>query len=229
MSQRFILIGPPACGKGTQGRRLAKALELEYLSTGALLREHMARDSEIGRLAKPILDRGGYLPDGLMCDIIEEWLHGASEGWVLDGFPRSLPQAEFLERELARIDRPLTAAIAFEAPFELLMTRIQQRVECPVCRWSGGAQEARSHACPECGAVVEVRADDDLENFTSRHEAYGHSALPLVDAYRQKKLLYPCDATRSRDEVTADLLRHFALATNGGSPSLPSLQTDSAP
>ena len=215
MSQRFILIGPPACGKGTQGRRLAKALRLEYLSTGALLREHMARDSEIGRLARPILDRGGYLPDGLMCNIIKEWLIGASEGWVLDGFPRSVPQADFLEVELQSLGRPLTAAIAFEAPFDVLKTRIWQRVECPDCRWSGGAQEARADACPECGAVVEVRADDDLENFTGRHEAYCHSALPLVDAYRQKMLLYPCDATRSRDEVTAKLLRHFAPATNG--------------
>lgn len=228
MNQRFILIGPPACGKGTQGRRLAKALGLEYLSTGALLREHMARESEIGNLAKPILDRGGYLPDGLMCDIIKEWLHGASEGWVLDGFPRSVPQADFLEEVLAGMDRPLTAAIAFEAPFDVLKTRISQRVECPDCRWSGGAQEARAHECPECGAVVNVRADDDLENFSSRYQAYCQSALPLVGAYRQKKLLYSCDATRSRDEVTAELMQHFAPAANGGLPSLSSSITDSS-
>lgn len=228
MNQRFILIGPPACGKGTQGRRLAKALGLEYLSTGALLREHMVRESEIGNLAKPILDRGGYLPDALMCGIIEEWLDSASEGWVLDGFPRSVPQAEFLEGILGRMGRPLTAAIAFEAPFEVLKTRIWQRVECPDCRWSGGAQEAHANACPECGAVVEVRADDDLDNFTSRYEAYCQSALPLVDAYRQKKLLCSCDATRSRDEVTAELMQHFAPATNGGLPSLSSSINDSS-
>lgn len=229
MSQRFILIGPPACGKGTQGRRLAMALGLDYLSTGAMLREHMAQGTGIGRLAKPILDRGAYLPDDLMCEIIRVWLANAGEGWVLDGFPRSVPQAEFLQEELASLGRPLTAAIALQAPLALLKTRIGHRVECPACRWSGGLRELVDRACPECGSEVAARDDDDPENFISRHQAYLASALPLVEHYRQQGLLCSCDATRSRDEVTAELLGRLACPT-GDSPAVPDpFLTDTSP
>ena len=90
---RIVLLGPPASGKGTQGRRLAATLGLGYLSTGALLREQVENKTPLGNLAEPILARGEYLPDDLMCRILGDWLERQSGGWVLDGFPRSLPQA----------------------------------------------------------------------------------------------------------------------------------------
>lgn len=207
--QRLVLVGPPASGKGTQGRRLAAALGLAYLSTGALLREHVEGLTEIGRLAKPILDRGGYLPDELMCGMVSEWIAGATTGWLLDGFPRSVPQAEFLGGWLAKRHQTLDAAIALEAPFEVLKERIHGRVECPECRWSGGKAELNHDLCPACAAKVEARADDTDENFLSRYNAYVQSAMPLVGYYRERGMLCACDATRCRDEVTADLLRRL--------------------
>ena len=92
---RVVLLGPPASGKGTQGRRLAASLGLGYLSTGALLREHVENGTELGKQAEPILARGEYLPDDLMCPILADWLARQNGGWVLDGFPRSRPTGGF--------------------------------------------------------------------------------------------------------------------------------------
>lgn len=211
---RLVLIGPPASGKGTQGRRLASLLGVECLSTGALLRDHMARETEIGRMARPILAKGGYLPDALMCDMIASWLGELAGGWILDGFPRSLGQAHYLDRVLGAAGRCVSGAIYLEAPHEVLRARIFGRVECPACRWTGGAGETGiGGICPDCAVLTEVRADDSEENFESRYRAFVASALPLVEDYRQRGLLYSCDATLSRDEVTSSLTQQ--LSHNG--------------
>ena len=106
---RIVLLGPPASGKGTQGRRLSASLGLAYLSTGALLRENVAEHTPLGLAAAPILARGEYLPDDLMNPLLADWLdkNDTLSGWVLDGFPRSLPQALFLDRWLAEKTPPL--------------------------------------------------------------------------------------------------------------------------
>ena len=127
---RIVLLGPPASGKGTQGRRLAASLGLGYLSTGALLREQMEQKTALGELAVPILDRGEYLPDDLMCRILADWYSRQTGGWVLDGFPRSLPQALFLDELLSRDDLKLDGALCLEVPYRELLRRIQERVEC---------------------------------------------------------------------------------------------------
>lgn len=203
---RLVMIGPPASGKGTQARGLAKTLGLRYLSTGALLREHMAKGTPIGEMARPILDRGGYLPDSCMCEMVGEWLEGAGSRWILDGFPRSLTQGEFLQQWLESRSEQLDAAVYLEADLEDLKQRIEDRVECPACRWSGGGVELSDGRCPDCGALPETRQDDTVENFLSRHQAYIVSASPMVDHYRTRNALCACDATKPRDEVTAQLL-----------------------
>ena len=204
--ERLVVIGPPASGKGTQARRLAKLLGLRYLSTGALLREHMENGTPMGEFARPILDRGGYLPDDFMCEMVNEWLEEMPYHWVLDGFPRSRPQADFLQKWLSKWDIELHGAILLEAPLDILKGRIQDRVECPDCRWSGGEPELVKALCPECGGKAESRQDDSMENFLSRHEAYTKSALPLVEDYRLQGVLCACDATQPRDEVTTQLV-----------------------
>ena len=203
--KRFVMIGPPASGKGTQSRSLAKELGLAYLSTGALLREHMENRTAIGEMARPILDRGGYLPDSCMCEMVGEWLAGQQGGWILDGFPRSKPQARFLDQWLSEHGQQLDAAILLKAPLEVLQERIQGRVECPDCRWSGGVPELKGGMCPQCGGETEAREDDTLDNFLSRHKAYVDSALPLAETYRQRGVLLTCDATQPRDEVTTQV------------------------
>lgn len=212
-TRRVVLLGPPASGKGTQGRRVAERLGLAYLSTGALLREHVENGSALGRQAKPILDRGEYLPDELMCDVIADWLDGRSGGWVLDGFPRSLPQAKFLDGWLDDCGSSLDAALLLEVPFAELLERIQARVECPDCRWTGQkSQLSASGRCPECGGPATRREDDEEENFRSRHRQFEEITLPAVSFYRRRELLIPVDATHPKDEVTAELLKRLGVA-----------------
>ena len=209
---RIVLLGPPASGKGTHGRRLAESLGLGYLSTGALLRENMENATALGSAAAPILARGGYLPDELMCPVIAEWLgrHDNAPGWVLDGFPRSLPQAEFLDSWLAEKGVALDAALALEVPFEELLRRIRDRVECPDCRWSGRRAElSEAGKCPKCGGSAAPRDDDGEGNFRNRHAEFVSLTIPAIDFYRRSGRLFSVPATGSKDETAAAILREL--------------------
>lgn len=207
---RVVLLGPPASGKGTQGRLLAESLGLGYLGTGALLRGQMEQGTVLGKLAKPLLARGEYLPDDLMSPLIETWLCDQSGGWVLDGFPRSLPQAVFLDDYLAEQGKTLDFAISLEVPLVELISRMSGRLECPECRWTGQSRPAEiASNCLRCGGTVGRRADDHEENFRNRHEGFMTFTQPMIDHYRKKGLLSTCDATASQDQVTARLLRLF--------------------
>jgi len=206
----IVLLGPPASGKGTQGRRLARSLGLGYLSTGALLREQVEGQTHLGKLAEPILAQGQYLPDDLMCRILTDWLERQTGGWVLDGFPRSLPQAVFLDDWLAERNLKIDAAVSLEVPFDELVARIRNRVECPECRWSG--QLGQTHdagKCPVCSSPVRPRADDNEENFISRHQEFVRLTRPVIDRYQNMDRLVPCDATAPQDIVAAALLDQF--------------------
>lgn len=208
--RRVVILGPPAAGKGTQGRKLAKHLKLGYLSTGMVLRDQVAKRTPLGEAAAPILDRGGYLPDDLMNPLLAEWLDGREGGWILDGFPRSLAQAEFLTAQLAVAGERLDAAVFLEVPFEVLLQRTRDRVECLDCHWSGctGQLGSENH-CPECGSHAGPRSDDGEENFRNRHAEFERLTQPAIAYYRQRGLLCPCVATASQDEVAARLLRLF--------------------
>jgi adenylate kinase len=207
MPHRLVLLGPPASGKGTQGRRLAEDLGLAYLSTGALLRSAVEQGTALGKQAAPILARGEYLPDELMGPIMADWLGKQKGGWVLDGFPRSAAQADFLAGWLAEKSLRLDAAILLEVPVEELLVRIGNRIECPECRWSGRRQELNgADRCPECGGVPGPRADDTPANFRSRLAEYEENTLPVVSRYEGEGLLHRFDATRGPDEVAKRLL-----------------------
>lgn len=208
MGLHLILLGPPASGKGTQGRRLAGTLNLPYVSTGALLREAVENGTPAGKEAEPILERGGYVSDELMASIIEPWLETHQGGWVLDGFPRTIAQDDFLNERLAKQGERLDAVISLEAPKEELIARIQDRVECPDCRWSGQkADLGDDNRCPKCGGEAGPRADDSLENFLSRFDEFSLHTLPVIERYASVGALTTCDATAPMDTVTAELLK----------------------
>jgi len=207
---RVVVLGPPASGKGTQGRRLAAELGLGYLSTGALLREHVENRTGLGLKAEPILARGEYLPDDLMCPILADWLEKQTGGWVLDGFPRSMPQAEFLDDWLARRGMKLDAAIGLEVPYDILLERIRDRVECPACRWTGQQHQLLgAAACPKCGLPAGPREDDDERNFRNRHEEFVRLTHPVIAHYRKQGIFHACDATAPQDIVASNILHIF--------------------
>jgi adenylate kinase len=186
---------------------LAGDLGLAYLGTGALLRSAVEEKTELGRQAEPILARGEYLPDELMNPIMGEWLAKQAGGWVLDGYPRSVSQADFLAKWLEDRDQRLSAAILLEVPVDELLVRLGNRLECPECRWSGPRQELNGAGrCPECGGVVAPRPDDSPANFRSRLAEYEEHTLPVVARYEKAGLLRRFDATRSPDEVAKRLL-----------------------
>jgi len=193
---------------------LAESLGLGYLSTGALLRENVENGTPLGKQAAPILDRGEYLPDSLMNPIHGDWLEKQNgNGWVLDGFPRSLPQAIFLEDWLAGHGRSIDAAISLEVPFEELLERTRNRVECPSCRWTGQrSQLFDGGSCPKCGSPAGPRADDDEANFRSRHAEFTSLTGPVIEHFRKKQLLHPIDATRPKEDVAAAILASLTVS-----------------
>lgn len=210
---RIVLLGPPASGKGTQGRAIAAQMGLNYLSTGALLREAIDNRCELGLAAEPILARGGYLPDALMEPILGEWLvrHDDKNGWVLDGFPRSLGQAQYLDQWLSSHGKKLDMAITLAAPYEDLVSRIRSRVECPDCRWSGKTDELRdAEFCPTCGGLATARHDDSEENYKNRYAEYVAYTLPVIDFYREASSLLSVSANGTREVISAEIFSHLA-------------------
>lgn len=144
-----------------------------------------------------------------MCPVIGSWLekHPDSPGWVLDGFPRSLPQARFLDDMLSGNRRRLDAAIALEVPYHELLDRIRNRVECPECRWSGQAiQLSPKGECPKCDTKAGPRSDDDEENFRNRHAEFSSLTLPVIERYRSQGKLVPTDASLPKEEVAEAIL-----------------------
>lgn len=215
MAQHIVLLGAPASGKGTQGTQLAEKLGVSYLSTGSLLRAAVENRSEVGQKAAPILERHEYLPDELMCSIMGEWLATQKGGWVLDGFPRSLPQADYLSKWLADHDQSLDVAVVLEVPERTLLDRVSIRVECPECRWSGKRPELNGAGrCPECAGVAGPRADDSPIAFQSRLSEYRQHTLPVVERYEKEGLLRRLDGAQGT-QATLEALLKIVESTHG--------------
>ena len=211
----LILLGPPGSGKGTQGERLQSDFDLPYYATGDILRAAVREETDIGREAKDYMDRGDLVPDDVMVGVIAERIGDgeAEDGFILDGFPRTEPQAEALGRKMDELGRSLTAALLFEVPDEEVVRRLGGRRTCP----NGHIFHAefdppqREGVCDVCGAKLEVRRDDEPEVIRHRLDQYHSKTKPLVDYYDRRGLLERIDGTRSPDEV-AEGIRHL-LAT----------------
>jgi adenylate kinase len=178
---RLVLIGPPGAGKGTQAARLVERHGLLHIATGDLFRTNVREGTELGRIAKGHMDRGDLVPDDVVVGMVMEALRAGRDGFVLDGFPRTVPQAEALERELAATGRPLTAALALDVDDEIALGRLTGR-------WA-----------------LEHRDDDDAVTVRRRLEVYHETTRPLREFYERRGLLRVVDADATEDEVTERL------------------------
>ena len=209
---RVIFLGAPGAGKGTTAKIVAQAEGLPQISTGDLLRAAVAAGSELGRQAEARMSRGELVPDALILDLMRQRLRESdcARGFLLDGFPRTVPQAEALDRLAGELGVRIDFAVNLVVPRELIMLRLTTRRTCsnPDCqaiynlRTKPPKVEDR---CDLCGAPVVQRADETEQAIATRLDAYARQSAPLVDWYRARGLLFEFDGTDS--DAAADAIR----------------------
>jgi len=209
---QLVLLGPPGVGKGTQGRRLAGDRGWALISTGDMLRDAIAKRTPLGVAAKQVMDQGLLVPDDVMIGLVRERTlePDAREGFVLDGFPRTVPQADALDAILRERQRPLDKVVALTAPDEELVRRLSARWECPVCRRVYNALSAPSRDGRHCDdhpeTALHQRVDDTAETVRRRLGVYREQTAPLVDYYRAQGRLLEVNGTGPLDEVHGALV-----------------------
>ena len=209
---RVIFLGPPGAGKGTQARRAAVRWGVPQIATGDILREAMAAGTELGRRAKRYYDAGDLVPDDVIIGLVGEVLArpAARKGFILDGFPRTLAQAEALDRLLEERGVALDRVVVFDIPETALVERLSGRRVCGQCgrnyhvRFSPSEQAG---VCNACGGPVTYRKDDEEATVRNRLAVYARDTAPLVERYRRRGLVEPIDATGSVDDVFEAMLR----------------------
>jgi adenylate kinase len=204
---RVVLLGPPGVGKGTQGRRLAADRGWALISTGEMLREAIGRRTPLGLEAQRRMDRGLLVPDDVMIELVRARIGraDAAQGFVLDGFPRTVPQADALERMLAERRQPLEAVMYLAMPESRLVRRLTARRECPVCMRAYNLESAPPRDGRHCddhpGVELVQRADDAEETVLRRLEVYREQTEPLVAYYRSRGRLTEVAADGTPQEV----------------------------
>jgi adenylate kinase len=201
----LILLGPPGAGKGTQAERLQEDFPLAYVATGDMLRAAVADGTELGKRAKRYMDAGELVPDDVIIGVILERVQApeARDGFLLDGFPRTIAQAEALERELGRLGRRLTATLLIEAPDEEIIRRLSGRRVSKSGRVYHVEFDPPKHEgrCDVDGSPLIQRDDDKPETIRKRLEVYRRQTEPLIAFYEERGLLRRFDGTRSPTEV----------------------------
>ena len=207
---RVTLMGPPGVGKGTQAARLREHLGVPHVSTGDLLRDAVKQGTSTGRKVRKFVDSGELVPDELMGDLIAERLGrpDAAEGFILDGFPRTVEQVAILERVLNRLNVHLERAIALTASESEIVRRLTGRRICPT---DGTVYHIESNPpkspgiCDNCGSALVQRSDDTEEVIRNRLQVYSSQTLPVMEAYREKSTLLEVDASGTPDAVFENL------------------------
>ena len=206
----LILLGPPGAGKGTQAERLVADFDLPYYATGDILRAAVKEETELGKEAKEYMDRGDLVPDEVICRVVVERIDRpeARDGFVLDGFPRTIPQADELGEALDKLGRHLTAVLLIDAPDEEVIRRLSGR---RVCKDKGHVYHVdfdppkNEGFCDQDGSPLIQRDDDKEDTVKHRLEVFHEQTKPLVNHYEKKGLLRRFDGTRAPDEVNGHI------------------------
>jgi len=213
---KLILLGPPGAGKGTQAKRLEDRRGLRQLATGDMLREAVKSGSELGQKADRIMKAGQLVPDGIVIQMIAERIDGkdCAKGIILDGFPRTVAQAEALDAMLTEQGVTLDAVLSYELPLEEIIARLSGRRTCPVCKsvYHTVTRSPRvKGVCDHCGGKLIQREDDRPESIRTRMLAYEKSTRPLLDYYRHIGSLVPVLASGTPEEI----LKRTLYSLNG--------------
>ena len=202
----LILFGPPGAGKGTQAERLQRDFQLPYIATGDMLRENVKEGTELGREAQRYMDKGDLVPDEVIVKMVAERLQDedAQDGFILDGFPRTVPQAEALDKQLGDLGRRITAVLLLDVPDEELERRLSGR---RVCVKKGHNYHVefdppkRDDVCDQDGSRLIQRDDDKPEVVRNRLDTYHQKTAPVIDYYDDQGLLKRIDGTRDPGDV----------------------------
>ncbi len=208
----LVFLGPPGAGKGTYARKLKEILGIPHISTGDIFREAVAAGTELGRKVKHILESGELVPDEIVNEVVRERLSepDCEKGFILDGYPRTVAQAEALDEMLREMGRSLMWAILFDVPEDVVVQRITNRRVCPKCGRIYNLitnPPKEDNLCDECKVPLIQREDDKEEVVRKRYRIYMENTLPVVEYYEKKGKLQKIDGTAGLDAVIEEVLK----------------------
>ena len=208
---KIIMLGAPGAGKGTQAKMIAEKFGIPHISTGDIFRANIKNGTELGKKAKEFMDKGQLVPDELTVEILLDRVanEDCKNGYVLDGFPRTIPQADVLDKELTKLGDKVDFAINVDVPDENIVRRMSGRRACLKC----GATYHIEHIppkkegiCDTCGSELVQRDDDKPETVQNRLSVYHEQTQPLIDYYNKKNILKTVDGTKDMQEVFSDIV-----------------------
>ncbi|MGN0369961.1 MAG: adenylate kinase [Butyrivibrio sp.] len=208
---KIIMLGAPGAGKGTQADKICAKYNIPHISTGDIFRANIKNNTELGRKAKEYMDKGLLVPDELVVDLVVDRVKAddCSKGYVLDGFPRTIPQAEALDEALSSMGEKVDFAINVEVPDENIINRMSGRRACVTCGATYHIVYAPTKAegiCDKCGSELILRDDDKPETVKKRLDVYHDQTQPLIDYYTAKDVLKEVDGTQDMEKVFSDIV-----------------------
>ena len=209
---RIVLLGSPGSGKGTQAARIQKEYVIPHISTGDIFRDNIGRNTPIGVEARKYIDKGLLVPDDLTLSIVENRFleNDCKEGFLLDGFPRTLVQAEALDKELERLAKKLSTVVNIEVSDKTIIERMANRRVCSNCGENYNLcfyRPVLDEICDKCGGKLYTRKDDKLETVKNRLNVYKNQTFPLIDYYYSKGILVSVNGDQTADKVFEDIAK----------------------